>query len=65
VAYARRTPVEAGRKFIANLNAAAGILKRGASRIAWPAVERDLPNFEKKIDQIVQGYYQIANRKFK
>lgn len=65
VAYARRTPAEAGRKFISNLNAAVGILKRGASRIAWPAVEKDLPNFEKRIDGIIQGYYRIANRKFK
>lgn len=65
VAYARRTPAEAGSKFIANLNAVAGILKRSASRIAWPAVERDLPNFERRIDRIIQNYYQIANRKFK
>jgi len=64
VAYARRTPVEAGRKFINNLNAAAGIVKRAASRIAWPAVEKDLPNFEQRIDKIIQGYYKLANRKF-
>lgn len=64
VAYARRTPYEAGKKFIANLNSAAGILKRGASRIAWPAVEKDLPNFEQNIDKIIQNYYRIANRKF-
>jgi len=62
VAYARRTPAEAGRKFIANLNSAQGIIQRGASRIAWPAVERNLPDFEKRIDGIVQKYYQIANR---
>jgi hypothetical protein len=65
VAYARRTPVEAGRKFISNLNAAAGIVKRSASRIAWPAVEKDLPNFEKRIDSIIQNYYRVANRKFR
>lgn len=64
IAYARRTPVEAGRKFIANLNAAAGILKRGASRIAWPAVEKDLPNFENQIDDIVQQFYHKVQRKF-
>lgn len=64
IAYARRTPVEAGRKFIANLNAAAGILKRGASRIAWPAVEKDLPNFENQIDDIVQQFYNKVQRKF-
>lgn len=64
VAYARRTPYEAGRKFIANLNAAAGIVKRNASRIAWPAVEKDLPDFEKRIDGIIANYYRIANRKF-
>lgn len=64
VAYARRTPIEAGRKFIANLNGAAGIVKRNASRIAWPAVEKDLPDFEKRIDSIIQNYYRVANRKF-
>lgn len=65
IAYARRTPVEAGRKFINNLNAAAGIVKRAASRIAWPAVEKDLPDFEKRIDSIIQNYYRVANRKFR
>lgn len=64
VAYARRTPYEAGKKFIANLNGTSGIIKRGASRIAWPAVEKDLPDFEKRIDRIIQNYYQVANRKF-
>lgn len=64
VAYARRTPAEAGQKFISNLNSAAGVLKRAASRIAWPAVEKDLPNFEQRIDKIIQNYYRIANRKF-
>lgn len=64
VAYARRTPAEAGRAFIAKLNGASGIIKRGASRIAWPAVEKDLPDFEKRIDSIIQNYYRIANRKF-
>ena len=64
ISYNRRTPVEAGQKFIANLNGAIGIVKRAASRIAWPAVEKDLPDFEKRIDSIVQNYYRIANRKF-
>lgn len=64
VAYARRTPAEAGRKFINNLNAAAGIVKRSASRIAWPSVEKDLPDFEKRIDKIIQNYYRIANKRF-
>lgn len=64
VAYARRTTYEAGKKFVANLNAAAGIVKRAASRIAWPAVEKDLPNFEQSIDKIIQNYYRVANRKF-
>ena len=63
VAYARRTSVEAGRKFIANLNGIAGIVKKSASRIAWPAVEKDLPQFEKKIDQIIAEYYRESNRK--
>jgi hypothetical protein len=64
VAYARRTPPEAGKKFIANLNAVTGVLKRNASRIAWPAVERDLPQFEKRIDKVIETYYRVANRKF-
>lgn len=64
VAYARRTPADAGRKFVTNLNRAAGILKSAASRIAWPSVEKDLPDFEKRIDGIIQDYYRIANRKF-
>ena len=62
VAYARRTPYEAGRKFIDNLNAASGIVKRGASRIAWPSVEQDLPNIEQDIDKIVGNFYREANR---
>ena len=64
VAYARRTPVEAGRKFVMNLNRASGVVKSDASRIAWPSVEKDLPQFEKRIDGIIENYYQIANRKF-
>ena len=64
VAYARRTPVEAGRMFVMNLNRASGVVKSDASRIAWPSVEKDLPNFEKRIDGIIQDYYRIAQRKF-
>ena len=64
ISYARRTPIEAGKKFIQNLNNANGVIKRAASRIAWPAVEKDLPDFEKRIDSIVQNYYRVANRIF-
>lgn len=64
IAYARRTPYEAGKKFVASLNAAAGILKRGASRIAWPSVEKDLPQFERKIDSVIEKYYRAAKRIF-
>jgi hypothetical protein len=64
VAYARRTPVEAGRMFVMNLNRASGVVKSDASRIAWPSVEKDLPNFEKRIDGVIQDYYRIAQRKF-
>lgn len=60
----RATTKAAGDKFIARLNQASGITQRGASRMAWPAVERDLPEFEKQIDQIIKEYYRIANRKF-
>jgi hypothetical protein len=64
VAYARTTTVEAGRKFIANLNGVAGIVKKSASRIAWPAIEKDLPQFERRIDSVIEKYYREANRKF-
>lgn len=64
VAYARRTTVEAGKTFIQNLNTVSGILKRGASRIAWPAVEKDLPQFERRIDGVVSSYYRTTQRKF-
>lgn len=64
VAYARRTPPEAGVKFVANLNRASGVVQNSASRIAWPSVEKDLPQFEKRIDGIIDSYYRIANRKF-
>ena len=64
VAYARRTTVEAGRMFVMNLNRASGVVKSDASRIAWPSVEKDLPNFEKRIDGVIQDYYRIAQRKF-
>lgn len=65
VAYARRTPYEAGAKFVANLNAAAGVKKASASRIAWPAVEQDLPQFERRIDKVIDGFYREANRMLK
>ena len=64
VAYARRTPAEAGQKFIANLNQVAGVVKRAASRIAWPSIEKDLPRVEKDIDKVVLKYYRRANREF-
>lgn len=62
IAYARRTPYEAGKKFIDSLNGMSGVVKRGASRIAWPAVEQDLPQIEKDIDDIVGDFYREANR---
>lgn len=64
VAYARETKPEAGRKFIASLNAIAGVVKRNASRIAWPSVEKDLPRFENEVDKVVLDYYRKANRIF-
>lgn len=60
----RRTPALAGRKFVENLNAMSGVTKGEASRMAWPAVEKNLPNIERQIDSIVRDYYKIANRKF-
>ncbi len=64
VSYARRTPIEAGQKFVQSLNSAAGIVKRSASRIAWPSIEKDLPRFEKDVDKVVLKYYRQANRIF-
>lgn len=60
----RRTTPLAGKKFVENLSAMSGVQKGQASRMAWPAVEKDLPNMEKTIDKIVSDYYRIANRKF-
>jgi hypothetical protein len=60
----RRTSATAGREFVDNLNSMAGVTKGSASRMAWPSVEKNLPNIEKRIDDIVRDYYKIANRKF-
>ncbi len=60
----RRTPPLAGRKFVENLNSMSGTTQNSASRMAWPSVEKNLPNIEKRIDDIVRDYYKIANRKF-
>jgi hypothetical protein len=60
----RLTTAAAGREFVSNLNGMAGVTKDSASRMAWPSVEKNLPNIEKRIDEIVRDYYKIANRKF-
>ena len=60
----RRTPKSAGEKFIQSLNQASGVTQSRASRMAWPAVEKNLPEFERRIDDIIRDYYKIANRKF-
>lgn len=60
----RATTKENGRSFIDRLNASSGLTQNRASRMAWPAVEKDLPDIEKQIDAIIQSYYRIANRKF-
>jgi hypothetical protein len=60
----RRTPKSAGEQFIQRLNQASGVTQGRASRMAWPAVENDLPNIERSIDDVIQNYYKIANRKF-
>jgi len=59
----RATTVLNGQKFVQSLNGASGLTKRVASRMAWPAVEKNLPEFERLIDTIVRDYYLIANRK--
>lgn len=60
----RRTPASAGQKFIQNLNGMGGVVKRAASRIAWPSVDKNLPRISKEIDAVVRKYYKMANRKF-
>lgn len=60
----RRTTKTAGEQFIQRLNQASGVTQRNASRMAWPAVEKDLPNLERRIDDVIRDYYKIANRKF-
>jgi hypothetical protein len=58
IAVARRTPYEAGQKFIHNLNVAA---KNRASRFVWKAVENDLPALQARVVMVVQKYEKIAS----
>jgi hypothetical protein len=60
----RATTRDNGRNFIDNLNAASGVMQNNASRMAWPSVEKNLPEIEREIDNIIRDYYRIANRKF-
>jgi hypothetical protein len=60
----RRTTQGAGEQFIQRLNQASGTMQNRASRMAWPAVEDNLPQLERRIDDVIQSYYKIANRKF-
>jgi hypothetical protein len=60
----RRTTQAAGNQFIQRLNAASGVTQGRASRMAWPAVEDNLPQLERRIDDVIRDYYKIANRKF-
>lgn len=60
----RRTTPDAGQQFIQRLNQASGVTQNRASRMAWPAVEDNLPNLERRIDDVIRDYYKIANRKF-
>lgn len=60
----RRVTAGAAGKFVTTLNGASGVTQAGASRMAWPSVERNLPDMEKRIDDIIRDYYRIANRKF-
>jgi hypothetical protein len=60
----RRTTQAAGNQFIQRLNEASGVTQGRASRMAWPAVENNLPNIERRIDEVIQNYYKEANRKF-
>lgn len=54
----RRTPAAAGQKFIRNLNRGAG---EQPSRFAWKAVERDLPELNKRVSEVIRKYERIAN----
>jgi len=60
----RKTTQAAGSQFIERLNQASGVTQGRASRMAWPAVENNLPNIERRIDEVIQNYYKEANRKF-
>jgi hypothetical protein len=60
----RRVRAGAAGKFVTTLNGATGVTQASASRMAWPSVERNLPDMEKRIDGIIRDYYRIANRKF-
>lgn len=60
----RRTSQGAGEQFIQRLNQSSGTMQNRASRMAWPAVEDNLPQLERRIDDVIQSYYKIANRKF-
>jgi hypothetical protein len=60
----RKTTEAAGKQFIQRLNEASGITQGSASRMAWPAVENNLPNIERSIDEVIQRYYKETNRKF-
>jgi len=54
----RRTTQAAGRQFIQNLNRQTG---NPASRFAWKSVEKDLPDLERRVAEVVRRYQQIAN----
>lgn len=58
IAVARKTPYEAGAKFIQNLNQRAN---NRPSRFAWKAVEKDLPYLQQRVVGVVKTYENIAN----
>lgn len=58
IAVARKTPYEAGAKFVQNLNIRAN---NKPSRFAWKAVEKDLPALQARVSMVVKTYEKIAN----
>ena len=61
VEFRRTASVKGGVAFIRNLNATLG---NRASRMAWKAVERDLPRLEKSVQYVVDKWAIRASRGF-
>jgi len=58
IAVARRTPYEAGQKFVHNLNMKGN---NRPSRYVWKAVEDDLPALQARVSMVIKKYEKIAS----